>query len=149
MTLLTAATVYLQMESPVTNESLINEFASWKQSNNRKYGMAEENHRFRIFSTNYALVNEHNARFAAGLETFTLDLNSFADMTNEEFSAQYLSYRKGASKGIVSTYHAQGIQVPAEVDHRTTGAVSDVKNQGSCGSCWAFSAVAALEGALR
>lgn len=39
--------------------------------------------------------------------------------------------------------------MPPEVDLRKDGVVSDVKNQGSCGSCWAFSAVAALETAIR
>jgi len=66
------------------------------------------------------------------------------DLTRAEFAKTYLGFRGKSHRHSENVYEAKS-DVPASVDWRTKGAVSAVKNQGSCGSCWAFSTTGSLE----
>jgi len=72
-----------------------------------------------------------------------MDFNMFMDLTSTEFSAYYKGLKQGTQKNVVLL---DSSSVPDSVDWRNV-AVTPVKDQGQCGSCWAFSTVAALEGA--
>jgi KDEL-tailed cysteine endopeptidase len=106
------------------------------------YGTKEEYHfRMGLFAEKDAKINEINADVN---NTFTVGHNMFSTWTQEE-------YRKllGAKPIGVLEDGAEKLDesaLPASVDWRTKGAVNPVKNQGQCGSCWAFSATAAVEG---
>ncbi|KAG0528037.1 hypothetical protein BDA96_06G284200 [Sorghum bicolor] len=110
--------------------------------------LGEHDRRFRAFWDNLRFVDAHNAR--AGARGYRLGINRFADLTNAEFRAAYLS--AGARNGTATAatgerYRHDGVEaLPEFVDWRQKGAVAPVKNQGQCGSCWAFSAVGAVEG---
>nr|GEX34413.1 peptidase C1A [Tanacetum cinerariifolium] len=105
--------------------------------------------RFNVFKYNVRHVHNSNKMN----KPYTLKLNKFADMTNHEFRKNYAGskishYRalKGARKPNLPFKYANAVNLPPSVDWRTCNAVTPPKNQGECGSCWAFSTVVAVEG---
>jgi C1A family cysteine protease len=117
-------------------------FTQWKLHHKKSYKAGfEDNLRFNIFSQNYLKIQEINAN----QNDVVLSLNQFADLTTEEFRTLYTGYNKKSTPRANVPVHETSNDIPASVDWRLEGAVTAVKNQGSCGSCWAFSASGALE----
>ncbi|KAG8384343.1 hypothetical protein BUALT_Bualt04G0108300 [Buddleja alternifolia] len=122
----------------------------WLAKHGKVYnGLGEKDKRFEIFKDNLKFIDEHNSKN----RTYKVRLNQFADLSNEEYESMYLGARTDAKRRFVKSKHASqrynyrnGDKLPEFVDWREKGAVAPIKNQGDCGSCWAFSAVAAVEG---
>lgn len=100
--------------------------------------------RLQIFADNMDLIDTHNA----GNSSYKMGINQWSHLTLEEFHAAVNlgGVKRPALRSNAKKHVATG-SVPASVDWSTTPAVSPVKNQGSCGSCWSFSATGGLEGA--
>jgi len=111
------------------------------------YG-TEDAHRLAYLKT-IEEINNHNMEYAQGLHTYDLGINKYSDLTPEEWNARNGIKIDENTPEYVATYFGEGGSAPDSIDWRTMGAVNSIKNQGSCGSCWAFSAVNALEGAWQ
>lgn len=113
-------------------------FVNWMRSTNNIYTGEEYQLRFGIYLTNLRLVQEHNA-----VSSFKLSMNAFSALTSAEYKAilGFNNHIRVQSKNQkISKANADAI------DWREKGAVTPIKDQGSCGSCWAFSAICAQEG---
>ncbi|GIY44457.1 cathepsin L [Caerostris darwini] len=92
----------------------------------------------------------HNLKADLGLTSFRRGLNEYSDLTREEVQ----KYLKGYNCDSYDYYHgnstnylkASNVKAPRSLDLRDDNLVTEVKNQGTCGCCWAFSAVGSLEG---
>ncbi|XP_038681012.1 senescence-specific cysteine protease SAG39-like [Tripterygium wilfordii] len=120
----------------------------WMAQYGRVYKDADEKEtRFNVFKENVARIESFNN---AGDKPYRLGINQFADLTNEEFKATRNRFKgHTCSNDAVSFKYENITAVPATMDWRTKGAVTPIKDQGQCGCCWAFSAVAAMEGITK
>jgi len=124
------------------------EWELFKAKYERNYlSTPEHDNRKTVFVNNLRLIQKHNAEHALGLHTFTLGVNQFADLTSDEFVKTYNGFRPEMFKGLPKANLKSVGDEPDSMDWRDQGYVTPVKNQGQCGSCWAFSAVATMEGA--
>lgn len=118
-------------------------FNAYTRQHNKKYGGADEFFkRFNIFKNNLDYVKTHmsNPR-----RTHDLAMNEYADLSNDEFRAMMNKYVPSLKKNQNNTIVLDASNVPSSVDWTTKGVVTPVKNQGQCGSCWAFSTTGSTE----
>jgi len=117
-------------------------FAAWAAMYDKTYN-GDEAAREAIYNANVKWIEENNSDGTQGL-------SPFMDLTQDEFRAQYLTLKTAdgvdRTDAYLGRHYYSGAELPSEVDWSTQGAVTAIKNQGSCGSCWAFSTTGSLEG---
>uniref|UniRef100_A0A915Q853 Cysteine proteinase n=1 Tax=Setaria digitata TaxID=48799 RepID=A0A915Q853_9BILA len=127
-----------------------NLFGNFIQEHKRKYSSKKELlKRFRIYKRNLRLAKlwQKNEQGTA-----VYGETPFSDMTQQEFRKIMLPYKwpLNQSEKYLANFEKYGIvnaEIPESFDWRKKGVVTEVKNQGSCGSCWAFSVTGNIEGA--
>lgn len=118
-------------------------FLNWMRTNNRFYTGDEYHLRFGIFLANSRFVQQHNK----GNYHYKVALNKFSTYTPAEFRSLLGEMNKFTkSNGPQKHSKRDWPTPPEELDWREKGAVNGIVNQASCGSCWAFGAIAGAEG---
>jgi C1A family cysteine protease len=122
---------------------VVENFRQWKSRHNRVYESAEvEIYRMAVFYSNFIYIQMENARQS----DFELGENQFMDLTQDEWAAKYLAVFPQDYKYPTSEKDVEDYTVPnAEFSWLSEGVTGPILNQGSCGSCWAFSATETVQ----
>jgi len=123
-----------------------NAFVNWMTKFGKSYAPEEFFYRFEMFKQNVDFVEAHNALNS----TWEVELNKFADMGSAEFKNVYNGYKPELRRGRLSLKDLRVNAYPTgSIDWVEKGAVTGIKDQGQCGSCWSFSTTGSVEGIVQ
>lgn len=125
------------------------EFECFKKAHGKVYkSLQEEEMRFKHFQDNLVKIEKHNSEG----HSWKMGVTKFADLSKEEFVSNYASGRLNTLSLVNNNVSTKSLprrdirieDLPAEVDWRDQGVITGVRDQGMCGSCWAFAATSAM-----
>ena len=116
-------------------------FQEWKSQHGVSWAPQEEAYRRLVFEKNFLDIERHNAD---PFQTYKKGVNQFTIYTQEEFARLFLSpMLQGQASNVIQ--ETETVVFDDDIDWSAQGKVSRVKNQGSCGACFAFSATGVME----
>jgi len=144
-----AAAVAIAASVAIARADVQKEWEDFKMTYGKTYnGIDEEQKRFGVFKDNYDYITTENAKDLG----YQLGINQFSDLKADEVVASYTGLKPKstwADLPHLGTHTYNGEVLADSVDWTTKGAVTPIKNQGQCGSCWSFSTTGSLEGAWK
>merc|ERR1719440_2385274 len=146
-TLVLIAVIGFAAAGPLGDDEYNTLWKAFKTDFKKAYDTVEEHAaRFSTFKDNVEFIKAHNAKSEE--HGYTVGINQFADMSSAEFKKTMLTYRADLKKPNPTPILDES-NLADSVDWVAKGAVTPVKNQGQCGSCWAFSTPGSVEGAYQ
>jgi cathepsin L len=127
-----------------TESEYLKAWTSFVQKYSKTYRHDEAYYRYSVFKKTVDFIDSHNAKPS----TYTVGINQYSDLTPHEFQTYYLGSRVDSTTH-VRKGHKQvptNDTLPASWNWNSMGAVTPIKNQGQCGSCWSFSTTGSMEG---